>query len=676
MRTEKIINSISIVPGVQQVVGISEILYGIACACFHAFQKASPVKNLLLRRDIRIIARGFLRCIPLIGTIFSIILLKRECQRPPSKSESIKPIQKILSEIQDTETKKAYIEAVSSILNNLHVDDNPSEDNLRFFNLFCFQIAAQAERLNFTSLSDLKQTIKANFKENFKKFKSGNYPSKLLGVIDSTENLTGLLLVDLQLDYGMRMKSLRKSKYAHSPNSNFDKDWHTNKSKESLEKILEGFRLIQTQTLFKSSEFSDCVIDLFELVTSANVQAITTTFYLSFMDKNKFLEKNIKQTKTTTMTLSESDYNFSIDQRNLPQDSVITNEFLENKKFVSKSASELHFESIDYTMEIGEVKEDGFRLFQKGYLVYTLASPMGKMVRFELPIDLTSFNFESEVGVSESIQLMLQFFYNANKAKKENIEKYPVLKEASRGKSDIENLLNNYGQISTWAKNTAEQLSSLYEKIYLSLGETTPLPSIQNLDDEMPLYFISKLCVEDNEIKTAYHNYLAQLNLMKLAVIEKQPISEQSILHIDQLKSALLEKIPEEHSGYISHYLNTEIQNVYGRKRPHLNELIKQCQLFLGEDVLSKEVRLALMNKKIARDLLSFIRSAIAVREENSKAEEVDLEKYHNQRLLTLKEELEQLIASQFPAETDKETLKVCSEFLQELYNRATLQDA
>lgn len=678
MRTEKIINSISILPGIQQVVGVSEILYGIALACFHALTKPTFTRNLFLRRDIRIIARGFLRCIPLIGTIFSIVLLKRECQRP-SKSEALKPLQKIVAEIEDKDTKEAYIEAVNSMLNFLNVDDNSPVNKLLLYKLLCSQIASQAKRLDFSSLDNLKTKIRKEFKENFKKFRSGDYPSKLLEAMESENDLLFLLLLDLQLDYGMRMKPARRDKYLSNPKANFDKDWNNPNTVEHLERELSFARFTQISMNEYLNSFN-CVTDCVEFVISGNSQALTNTSYLSVIDKNELLKRNINQSETNKYNLDDSGYLIDLDQRNIKPNILLNtnNEFL-NEKFLSKTKSELHYECIDYIMEVGEVKENGFRIFQKGYLVYTLADPNGKMVRFELPIDLTPFQFESEVGVNEIILLMIKLYdsnYDTSAFKKiETFNEELNLITGSKLKSDIQKIINNYEQILVWAEKTANELGSLYEKIYLSLGEATPLPSIQNLDDEMPFYFICKLCDESKNIQIAYHNYLTDLNLMKLAVVEKRPITHQSLLDINQLKSTLLNLIPEEHLGYISHYLDTEIQNVYGRKQPHLNELIKQCELFLKNEKLPKEVCLASMNKKIARDLLSFLRSAIAVREENLKAEEVDLEKYHNQRLLSLNKELEKLIASQFPAETDEETLRVCKEFLEKLYNHAILQE-
>ncbi len=80
MKLERIANYASVLPVLQQAVGICTLIYGIGMLILHAkrHEVEADQKMRNIKSDLRILAKGFVRTIPIIATIFSIILLVKD----------------------------------------------------------------------------------------------------------------------------------------------------------------------------------------------------------------------------------------------------------------------------------------------------------------------------------------------------------------------------------------------------------------------------------------------------------------------------------------------------------------------------------------------------------------------------------------------------------------------
>ncbi len=122
MKLERAANLLSILPVVQQAVGLIEIISGIAKICFNLLICATTSYS--LKKDFRLIAKGVVRSIPIIGTIFSAILTFK----PPLSSLSIEDLIKIIDKegLRDLGSRGAVdLGTLNRSINTLtaHVDD-------------------------------------------------------------------------------------------------------------------------------------------------------------------------------------------------------------------------------------------------------------------------------------------------------------------------------------------------------------------------------------------------------------------------------------------------------------------------------------------------------------------------------------------------------------------------
>ncbi len=80
MKLERLANYASLIPHVQQAVGACTVINGIGMLILHSLrhepEAGQKMRN--IKSDLRTIAKGILRAIPIIGTLFSIILLIKD----------------------------------------------------------------------------------------------------------------------------------------------------------------------------------------------------------------------------------------------------------------------------------------------------------------------------------------------------------------------------------------------------------------------------------------------------------------------------------------------------------------------------------------------------------------------------------------------------------------------
>lgn len=80
MKLERTANYASLFPVVQQAVALCTLIYGIAMLVLHAARHEAQAgqKMILIKNDLRTLAKAVVRAIPIIATIFSIVLLVKD----------------------------------------------------------------------------------------------------------------------------------------------------------------------------------------------------------------------------------------------------------------------------------------------------------------------------------------------------------------------------------------------------------------------------------------------------------------------------------------------------------------------------------------------------------------------------------------------------------------------
>ncbi len=78
MEIKRAVNYLSCFPIAQQVVGGSGFIFGVGSLAYHAIASKKELRTHFIQSDLRLVCKSLLRCIPVIGTIFSIFLLKKE----------------------------------------------------------------------------------------------------------------------------------------------------------------------------------------------------------------------------------------------------------------------------------------------------------------------------------------------------------------------------------------------------------------------------------------------------------------------------------------------------------------------------------------------------------------------------------------------------------------------